>query len=160
MTAAAKAAESRIRFDEPVRSLLRKKNRALATISPQDTVYDAVALMAGQQIGALPVVSGGRLAGIITERDYARKIILMGRSSRETRVADIMGEPVLFVTPHQTVDDCMRLMTDRRIRHLPVLDGDRLVGIVSIGDVVNWVIAAHEQTIHHLQSYIAGEYPG
>ena len=104
-------------------------------------------------------MAGGTLAGIITERDYARKVILLGRNSRDTLVRDVMEDPVLFVTPHQSIDECMRLMTDRRIRHLPVLEGGRLTGIVSMGDLVNWVIESHEQTIHQLQSYINGVYP-
>lgn len=152
--------ESSFRFNEPVRSLLRKKSPNVWTIGPDASVYDAVALMADKQIGALPVVYGGRLAGIISERDYARKIILRGRNSRETKVRDIMVDPVLFVNPQKSVEECMRLMTDRRVRHLPVVEGEAVVGIISIGDLVNWIMTAQEETIHHLQSYIAGGYPG
>ena len=152
--------ESSLRFNEPVRSLLRKKGPNVWTIGPDASVYDAVALMADKQVGALPVVSGGRLSGMISERDYARKIILHGRNSRETKVREIMVDPVLFVTPQKSVEDCMRLMTDRRVRHLPVVEGDAVVGIISIGDLMNWIMTAQEETIHHLQSYIAGGYPG
>ena len=152
--------ESSLRFNEPVRSLLRKKSPNVWTIGPDASVYDAVALMADKQIGALPVVYGGRLAGIISERDYARKIILRGRNSRETKVREIMMDPVLFVNPQKSVEECMRLMTDRRVRHLPVVEGETVVGIISIGDLVNWIIRSHEHTIHQLKSYIAGAYPG
>jgi CBS domain-containing protein len=152
--------ESSLRFNEPVRSLLRKKNPNVWTIGPDASVYDAVALMADKQIGALPVVYGGRLAGIISERDYARKIILRGRNSRETKVREIMMDPVLFVNPQKSVEECMRLMTDRKVRHLPVVEGETVVGIISIGDLVNWIMSSQEETIHHLQSYIAGGYPG
>jgi CBS domain-containing protein len=152
--------ESSLRFNEPVRSLLRKKSPNVWTIGPDASVYDAVALMADKQIGALPVVYGGRLAGIISERDYARKIILRGRNSRETKVRDIMVDPVLFVSPQKSVEECMRLMTDRRVRHLPVVEGETVVGIISIGDLVNWIMTSQEETIQHLQSYIAGGYPG
>jgi CBS domain-containing protein len=152
--------ESSHRFNEPVRSLLRKKGPNIWTIGPEASVYDAVALMADKQVGALPVVFRGRLAGIISERDYARKIILMGRNSRETKVRDIMVDPVLFVNPQKSVEDCMRLMTDRRVRHLPVVEGETVTGIISIGDLVNWIMSAQEETIQHLQTYIAGGYPG
>jgi CBS domain-containing protein len=152
--------ESSLRFNEPVRSLLRKKGPKIWTIGPDASVYDAVALMADKQVGALPVVYAGRLAGIISERDYARKIILHGRNSRETKVREIMVDPVMFVSPQKSVEECMRLMTDRRVRHLPVVEGETVVGIISIGDLVNWIMTAQEETIHHLQSYIAGGYPG
>ena len=110
-------------------------------------------------IGALIVLSAGRLAGIVSERDYARNVILKGKQSRETKVREIMTTPVLYVTPEQTIDECMRLMTSRRVRHLPVLEGETVVGMLSMGDMVNWIITAQEQTIRHLQSYIAGSYP-
>jgi CBS domain-containing protein len=152
--------ESSLRFNEPVRSLLRKKGPNIWTIGPDASVYDAVALMADKQVGALPVVQRGNLAGIISERDYARKIILHGRNSRETKVREIMVDPVLFVTPQKSIEDCMRLMTDRKVRHLPVVEGDMVVGIISIGDLVNWIMTTQEETIHHLRSYIAGGYPG
>src|SRR6476661_2557749 len=139
--------ENAIRFDEPVRSLLRTKGRAVWSIGPEATVFQAIELMSEKQIGCLVVLIGGQLAGIVSERDYARKVILMGRSSAQTRVSEIMTSPALFVTPGKTVGESMRLMTDRRIRHLPVLEGDNVVGMLSIGDLVNWVIAAQQQTI-------------
>lgn len=141
-------------------SILKYKGRQIWSISPGATVYEAIETMSDRRVGALFVISGGQLVGIISERDYARKVILMGRSSKETRVEEIMSHPVIFVTPHETVDECMRIMTNRKIRHLPVLEHDQVVGMVSIGDLVGWIISAHEETIRHLHSYIAGAYPG
>jgi len=152
--------EYAIRFDEPVRSLLRNRGRnQVWSIAPDETVYRAIETMSERQIGCLVVLVGGQLAGIVSERDYARKVILMGRNSQETRVQEIMTSPALFITPEKTVADAMRLMTNRRVRHLPVLEGDNLVGMLSIGDLVNWVIASQQQTIKHLHDYIAGNYP-
>lgn len=153
------SAETKIRLDEPVKSLLRQKPRAVWSISPEASVYEAIEQMSEKHIGAVIVLSAGRLAGIVSERDYARNVILKGKQSRETKVREIMSTPVLYVTPEQTIDECMRLMTSRRVRHLPVLEGETVVGMLSIGDLVNWVITAQEQTIRHLQSYIAGSYP-
>ena len=115
--------------------------------------------MSERRVGALVVLSAGHLSGIITERDYARKVILKGRQSRETLVREIMSAPVLFVTPDKTIGECMHLVTSRRIRHLPVMEGDRVVGMLSIGDLVNWIITTQEQTIRHLHNYITGSYP-
>jgi len=151
--------EHAIRFDEPVRSLLRTKGRAIWSIGPEESVLNAITLMSEKQIGCLVVLIGGQLAGIVSERDYARKVILKGRSSQEIRVREIMTSPALFVTPEKTVADAMRIMTNRRVRHLPVLEGDKVVGMLSIGDLVNWVITAQQQTIKHLHNYIAGNYP-
>jgi len=151
--------ENAIRFDEPVRSLLRTKGRAVWSIGPEDTVFQAIELMSEKQVGCLVVLIGGQLAGIVSERDYARKVILKGRSSQQTRVREIMTTPALFVTPEKTVVDAMRIMTNRRVRHLPVLEGDNVIGMLSIGDLVNWVITAQQQTIRHLHNYIAGNYP-
>ena len=115
--------------------------------------------MAQKNIGALPVI-GDELLGIISERDYTRKVILRGRSSRETDVREIMSKPVLAVRPEQSVEECMRIMTESRVRHLPVLDSGRVVGIVSIGDLVKWIIQAQSVTIDQLEGYITGQYPG
>jgi len=147
------------RFDEPVRSLLRTKGRNVWSIGPEDTVFQAIELMSEKQVGCLVVLIGGQLAGIVSERDYARKVILKGRSSQQTRVREIMTTPALFVTPEKTVAESMRIMTNRRVRHLPVLEGDNVVGMLSIGDLVNWVITSQQQTIKHLHNYIAGNYP-
>ena len=152
--------ESQVRFHEPVRSVLRQKGRAVWSIGPDASVYDALALMAEKEIGALVVLSGGRLAGLISERDYARKVILQGRQSHDTKVRDIMSTPVLYVAPEESIDKCLRLMTNRRVRHLPVVQGEEVVGVLSIGDLVNWIVTSQEQEIRHLQSYIAGTYPG
>jgi len=161
MRAATALKESTLRFEDPVRSLLSKKRvPTVWSIGPEASVFQAIETMSEKQIGALVVTSAGRLLGIVSERDYARKVILKGRHSQETKVREIMTGPVLFVTPEESVDDCMRLMTSRRVRHLPVMEGDNVVGIISIGDVVDWIIASQEQTIHHLQNYIAGAYPG
>jgi signal-transduction protein with cAMP-binding, CBS, and nucleotidyltransferase domain len=145
---------------QTVKSVLAQKDGALWSVSPEASVFDAIASMSEKHIGALVVLSGGQLMGIITERDYARKVILKGRQSRETRVREIMSAPVLYVTPEQTVGECMHLMTARQIRHLPVLDDGRVTGMVSIGDLVNWIITAQDDTIRHLHSYITGSYPG
>jgi CBS domain-containing protein len=147
------------RFDEPVRSLLQTKGRVVWSIGPEETVFHAIALMSEKQIGCLVVLTGGQLAGIVSERDYARKVILKGRSSHETRVREIMTTPALFVTPEKTVADALRIMTGRRVRHLPVLEGDHVVGMLSIGDLVNWIMTSQQQTIKHLHNYIAGNYP-
>jgi CBS domain-containing protein len=144
-----------------VQSVLQFKGGALWTVSPDATVYEAIQMMSDREIGALPVVSSsGELEGIFSERDYARKIILQGRSSRDTLVREIMTADPVTVTLEDSVEHCMRIMTDHRVRHLPVCDGRKLVGIVSIGDLVNWIISAHEEAISHLTSYIAGGYPG
>ena len=161
MRAATALSESTIRFEDPVRSLLSKKRaRMVWTIGPEASVYQAIEMMSEKQVGALVVTSAGRLLGIVSERDYARKVILKGRNSMDTRVREIMTSPVLYVTPEKSLDECMRLMTSRRVRHLPVLEGDDVVGIISIGDVVDWIISSQEETIHHLQNYITGTYPG
>jgi len=160
MLATASAVEKAIDLQDPVRSLLRQKDRALWSVSPDASVYEAIQQMSERHVGALVVLSGGQLAGIVTERDYARKVILKGRHSNETPVREIMSSPVLYVTPDQSIGECMRLMTSRRVRHLPVMEGDRITGMVSIGDLVNWIISSQDQTIRHLTGYIMGTYPG
>jgi CBS domain-containing protein len=137
-----------------VRQLLASKGRALHSVEPDTPVLEAIRAMAAHQIGALLVMSGDSLRGIISERDYARKVILMGRSSADTPVRDIMSSPVITVQPDTTVQACMQLMTDRHVRHLPVTDGGRVVGMVSIGDLVKAVIAEQRQQIEQLESYI------
>jgi len=145
---------------DAIDSILRVKGRGAWWIAPTATVYEAIKEMSDKGVGALLVMSKGRLEGIISERDYARKVILKDRSSKQTSVRDIMTTDLVTVAPKNTVEECMRLMTEHRIRHLPVLDGDEVVGIVSIGDLVNWIITAHEETIGQLEGYIAGKYPG
>jgi len=144
---------------ETVHSILKSKGCQVWSLPPDATVYEALAVMAEKDIGALVVVSGGKPVGIFSERDYARKVILRGRHSQDTRLKEIMGSPVITVTPDHTVDECMRIMTRSRVRHLPVLDGDKMVGIVSIGDLVNSIISSQRATIEQLHSYIAGKYP-
>lgn len=160
MQATASVVASAFDLQEPVRYLLREKSHEIWSVSPEDTVYEAVEQMSNRHIGSLLVLSEGRLAGIVTERDYARKVVLKGRHSKETQVREIMTTPVLFVTPDKTVGECMRLMSSRRIRHLPVMEGDQVAGMVSIGDLVNWIITSQDQTIRHLTGYITGTYPG
>ena len=137
-----------------VSQLLQGKGGGVLSVTPDTTVFDALKLMAEKNIGALLVMSDGKLDGILSERDYARKVILLGKSSHDLVVREIMSEEVVTVTPVQTVDDCMGLMTGRRIRHLPVLDNDTVVGVLSIGDLVKAVIAMQQQTIQELESYI------
>jgi CBS domain-containing protein len=160
MQAVKTSSEAKIHLDEPVTSVLRMKGSGVWSISPNATVYEAIEQMAEKGIGALVVLHEGRLEGIISERDYARKVILKSKHSYETRVREIMTAPALFVKPEDSVSECMRMMTIHRVRHLPVLEGERVVGILSIGDLVNWIIGSHEQTIHQLESYITGSYPG
>ena len=145
---------------DPIWSLLRFKGNDFFFVSPDASVYEALELMAGKHIGALPVMREGELLGIMSERDYARKVILKGRSSRSTSVEEIMTTRVVCANPGDTVDECMRIMTHQRIRHLPVREGNKVIGIVSMGDLVNWIITAQDAAIGHLHNYIAGTYPG
>jgi CBS domain-containing protein len=139
-----------------VQSLLQVKGNAVWTIAPNASVFEALKLMADKNVGALLVLEGGELAGVISERDYARKVVLRGRSSVDTPVRDIMTADVISVRPDQTVEECMALMTDRRIRHLPVVADGRLIGVISIGDVVKSIITDQGFMIEQLTSYIAG----
>jgi CBS domain-containing protein len=139
-----------------VRDILQDKGREIWRVSPQTSVFDALRLMADRNIGALLVLEGEKLAGIFSERDYARKVILKGKASKDTAVAEIMTAVVVTVRPSQTVEECMELMTANRIRHLPVLDGQELAGVISIGDVVKAIISDREFTIKQLENYITG----
>jgi CBS domain-containing protein len=136
--------------------LLDDKGHAVHSVAPGASVIDAVRSMADNHVGALLVMENQQLTGIVSERDYARKVILLGRSSATTAVREIMSSPVFTISPDQTVDDAMRLMTERRIRHLPVLRNGKVVGVVSIGDLVKWLIEEQQHTIDDLRSYIAG----
>ena len=142
-----------------INEILAHKHAELWSISPEATVFLAIELMAEKNIGALPVMSGSKLHGVVSERDYTRKVALKGRSSKETKVSEIIAPPIT-ATPSHTVEDCMKLMTTHRVRHLPILEGERVIGLVSIGDLVNWIISAQTSTIHQLESYITGHYPG
>ena len=144
---------------DTIRELMKRKSQEIWSINPESSVYRAIELMADKHIGALLVMEGDKLVGIISERDYARKVILKGRSSKDTQVHEIMTTPVIFVQPQQSVDECMRIMTDNRIRHLPVLENEKVTGIVSIGDLVNWIMSAQDHTIQQLQNYVTGKYP-
>ncbi len=139
-----------------VRQLLQSKGDTVWSTTPETSVYDALKLMAEKNVGALIVVEGGRLTGIFSERDYARKVILKGKSSRKLAVSEVMTSDVISVRPDQSIVDCMELMTEKRIRHLPVLEAGDLVGVISIGDVVKSVISEQKETITHLEDYITG----
>jgi CBS domain-containing protein len=144
---------------DPVECILKRKGSQVHSIPPDVTVYEALEKMAVQNVGALVVLNGTELVGIFSERDYVRKVILKGRSSKEMLVNEIMSSPVVTVHPKTPIDDCMHRMTDKRCRHLPVVDGEQVVGVVSIGDLVNWIIKTQDFTIHQLEEYITGKYP-
>jgi len=139
-----------------ISEILSNKGTNVWSVSPDATVYDAIQMMADKNVGALLVTEGERLVGIISERDYTRKVALKGKSSKQTAVREILSGEIVHVGPTQTVEECLRLMTDHHVRHLPVIEDDRIVGIISIGDLVNWVISAQHATINQLQTYISG----
>ena len=135
--------------------LKSKPEQTVYSVTPSASVLDAMKLMAEKNIGALLVMEHGKIVGMITERDYARKVVLMGRSSKESQVREVMTSPVLFVRPDHTNEDCMVLMTDNRVRHLPIMDGEELLGLVSIGDLVKDIISEQKFIIEQLEHYIA-----
>ena len=143
----------------PVSTLLHHKGAAIWSIAPGATVFEAIKLMSERNIGSLLVTSDERLIGIFTERDYTRKIALHGKSSKQTLVKEILSRDVVTVTPEDSVERCMKLMTEKRVRHLPVMDGAKVVGVISIGDLVNWIISTQDATIEQMERYIAGGVP-
>lgn len=144
---------------DPVRALLDQKGWGALSIEPDRPVYDAIEKMAEHGVGALVIVDGETLAGMFSERDYARKVMLEGRTSHDTLIRDIMSRNVITVEPDATVDHCMHLMTEHHVRHLPVMIGQRVAAVVSLGDLVKWIISRQSDTIEHLQHYISGGYP-
>ena len=143
-----------------VESLLAEKGAQVWTVEPDALVFEAIQILAEHNVGALPVVRGGALIGMFSERDYTRKVMLRGKSSRQIRVREIISPHIITVEPGDPIADCMRLMTEHRIRHLPVLSGGRLAGLISIGDVVNWIISAQSCALQQMEEYVVGQYPG
>ena len=145
-------------MDSTVAVIIKKKGSEVYSIASNATIFDALKLMAEKRIGALVVMDEGKLKGIFSERDYARKVILAGRSSREMKVHEIMSQKVITVKPEDTVSTCMQHMTDKRCRHLPVMEDGKVIAVVSLGDLVNWIISSQKRTIHDLEDFISGDF--
>ena len=143
-----------------IRDLLNKKGKEVYHVSPDATVYEAISKMSEYDVGALLVLEDDKLCGLISERDYRNKVILKGRTSKDTPVGDIMSTKLITITPKDSVENCMHLMTDKRVRHLPVMDDDQVVGVISIGDIVKSIIDKQKEEIEDLKGYISGNYPG
>ena len=151
---------SLVKLHDSVDRILRQKGSGVYSIGPDATVYEALEALEERNVGALLVIAGDDLVGLLSERDYVRKVKLKGHSSTDLKVSEIMSTPVVTVTPTATVDECMRAMTNKRCRHLPVVDEGKVVGVLSIGDLVNWIMTVQDVTIHQLEDYICGKYPG
>lgn len=142
-----------------VHSLLQNKRSAVFSVTPDATVFEAIKLMAHKNVGALLVLAEGKLVGIISERDYTRKVAIKGRSSKEMQVREIISVDVISVTPNDSIEECMKLMTENRIRHLPVVDGEAVLGVISIGDLVNWIISTQSAQLEQMEQYLTGGFP-
>lgn len=145
-----------MKISVPISALLHHKGSTVWHVAPEASVFEAIKLMAAKNIGSLLVLSGTMLVGIFTERDYTRKVALQGKTSKETQVWEIMPKEIIFVRPDDSVESCMKLMTEHRVRHLPVVENGKVLGIISIGDLVNWIISAQNATIEQMEQYIAG----